>query len=90
MTRPRKLRQISCKPICSCFKPQGSFQKSPCGVDLAPDELEAIKLHDVDNLCQKKAADKMRVSQPTFARILSSAQKKVAKALVEGEEIRIN
>lgn len=56
---------------------------------LQKDEFEAIKLHDVEELDQNEASRKMRVSQPTFARILSSAHKKLAGALVKGEEIRI-
>jgi predicted DNA-binding protein (UPF0251 family) len=54
------------------------------------DELGALKLHDVDGMNQTESANKMKVSQPTFARILSSAHKKMAKAIVEGREIRID
>jgi predicted DNA-binding protein (UPF0251 family) len=56
---------------------------------LAKDELEALKLHDVDGLGQIEASKKMKISQPTFARILDSAYKKVAKAIVGGMAIRI-
>jgi len=56
---------------------------------LSPDELEALKLYDVDCLEQTKAAEKMKISQPTFARILDSAYKKIADALVKGKAIRI-
>ena len=56
---------------------------------LFPDELEALKLHDIDGLEQIGAADKMRISQPTFGRILNSAYKKVAEAVVKGKAIRI-
>lgn len=54
-----------------------------------PDELEALKLYDVDGLNQTQAAEKMNISQPTFARILDSANKKVAEAIVKGKAIRI-
>jgi len=56
---------------------------------LKADELEALKLYDVDGLEQTKAAEKMKISQPTFARILDSANKKIAEALVKGKAIRI-
>jgi predicted DNA-binding protein (UPF0251 family) len=59
-------------------------------VELLPDELEAIKLHDVDNLDQISAAKKMKISQPTFARILDKAYKKIAKAIIKGMAIRIS
>ena len=54
------------------------------------DELEALKLYEVDDLDQTQAAEKMGVSQPTFARILDSANKKMARALIKGKAIRIN
>lgn len=56
---------------------------------LLPDELEALKLHDVDGLEQVPASKKMAISQPTFARILDSAYKKLAQALIQGKAIRI-
>jgi len=58
-------------------------------VALLSDELEAIKLHDVDGLEQIDAAKKMNISQPTFARILDSAYKKIAEAIIKGKAIRI-
>jgi uncharacterized protein len=63
--------------------------KNLLGVDLKEDEFSALKLHDVDGLGQKAASLKMKISQPTFARILSSAHKKLSSAIIKGEEIRI-
>lgn len=54
-----------------------------------PDELEALKLHEIDGLEQIEASEKMRISQPTFARILDSAHKKIAQAIILGKAIRI-
>jgi len=56
---------------------------------LLPDELEALKLHEIEGLEQTAAAEKMDISQPTFARLLESAHKKVARAIIKGEAIRI-
>jgi len=56
---------------------------------LAPDELEALKMYEVDELEQIQAAAKMKISQPTFARILGSAQKKIAEAIIRGKAIKI-
>ncbi len=56
---------------------------------LLPDEVEAIKLHEVDGLDQTSAAKKMNVSQPTFARIIDAANKKIAEAIIKGKAIRI-
>ncbi len=58
-------------------------------VVLERDEVEALKLYQVDEMQQKEAAKEMGVSQPTFGRILMRAERKVAKALIEGMAIRI-
>jgi len=56
---------------------------------LLPDELEALKLYEIDGLEQIKASVKMKISQPTFARLLGSANKKIAEAIIKGKAIRI-
>ena len=58
-------------------------------VSLVVEELEAVRLKDLEGLDQEKAATTMNVSQPTFHRILQSAHNKVADALVNGKAIRI-
>jgi predicted DNA-binding protein (UPF0251 family) len=58
-------------------------------VRLSVDEFEAIRLKDLEGLEQTAAADSMRISQPTFHRIIEAARKKVADALVNGKAIRI-
>jgi len=57
---------------------------------LTVEELEALRLKDLEGLNQEEAAKKMGISQPTFNRILSSARKKVTDALVSGKSIRIS
>ena len=56
---------------------------------LKHDEVEALKLHDVDGLEQIKAAEKMKISQPTFARTLDRAYKVIAEGIIRGKAIRI-
>ena len=90
MGRPKLPRKSCCKPVCSCFKPEDPVKKGLPGVLLGKDEFTALKYHDVDGMSQKDASKKMNVSQPTFARILASARKKIATAMFNGEEIRIN
>lgn len=53
------------------------------------DEFEAIKLADHEGLYQEQAALRMGVSRPTFGRIVTSARRKVADALVGGKALRI-
>lgn len=54
---------------------------------LARDELEALRLCDLEDLTQEEAGDRMGVSRGTVQRILSSARKKVALALTSGRAI---
>jgi len=89
MTRPKIPRRIHCRACCPCFKPEGLEKDGLDELKILPEELEVLKLHDVDDLEQKQAAKKMNISQSTFARILQSARKKVALALVEGRIIRL-
>ena len=89
MPRPKKRRHLQFNPSVYYFKPRGIPLRILEEVVLKPDELEALKLHDVDALEQVKAAEKMKISQPTFARILNGCYKKVADALIKGKAIRI-
>ncbi|MGI5826429.1 MAG: DUF134 domain-containing protein [Patescibacteria group bacterium] len=89
MPRPRGPRFLRFNPNVYYFKPQGVPLRTLEEVELMPDELEALKLYEVDGLDQTAAAQKMQISQPTFARILDSANRKVAQAIVCGKAIRI-
>ncbi len=89
MPRHKIPRCVRFNPDVIYFKPQGIPLRMLEEIVLLPDELEALKLYEVDGLEQTKAAEKMKISQPTFARILDSAYKKVANALVKGKAIRI-
>jgi len=89
MPRPRIPRCMRFNPNVYYFKPQGIPLRGLEEVVLLPDELEALKLYEVDGLEQTKAAKKMEISQPTFARILASANKKVSEALIKGKAIRM-
>ena len=58
-------------------------------VELTTEEVEALRLKNKKSLDQKECAKQMKTSQSTFQRILSSAYKKITKALVEGKAIKI-
>lgn len=89
MSRPRRLRRILEEPQIRCFKPEGTNMDSSESVKITIDEFEAIRLRDYHNIQQKRSAEIMGISQPTFHRILSSARKKISKALIEGTSITI-
>jgi len=71
------------------FKPQGIPLRDLEEIVLLPDELEALKLHEVDGLEQIEASKGMKISQSTFARLLESAHKKTAEAIIKGKAIQI-
>ena len=89
MVRPIKPRRISFNPNVTYFKPRAVPLSMLDEVDLGVDEIEAIRLCDFKEQNQVEAAKKMKVSQSTFQRILGSAHKKIAEALIEGKAIKI-
>lgn len=89
MVRPKNLRCIQFNPEVLYFKPRGVPLSILEEEELFHDELEALKLHDVDGLDQIEAAKKMKISQPTFGRILDRAYKKIATAIIKGKAIKI-
>ncbi len=90
MVRPVKPRRVMFDPNVIYFKPRAVSLYMLEEVDLGVDELEAIRLCNLRGLDQSEAAKRMRISQSTLGRILASACKKVAEALVEGKAIKIS
>jgi len=89
MVRPLRPRCLRFNPEVLYFKPRGIPLSSLEEEELLHDELEALKLHDVDGFDQIESAKKMKISQPTFGRILNNAYKKIATAIVKGKAIKI-
>lgn len=87
--RPKKTRWVKCVPGERCFKPLCKPLKKLEGVYLALDEFEAVRLACLEELKHINAAKLMRISRPTFSRILTAAQRKIADALVNIKAIRI-
>jgi predicted DNA-binding protein (UPF0251 family) len=87
--RPKKCRWVCREPTVTFFKPRGIPLMVLDRVSLAVEEFESVRLKDLEGLDQEKAAATMNVSQPTFHRILESAHKKIADALVRGKAIKI-
>jgi predicted DNA-binding protein (UPF0251 family) len=89
MPRPMKYRIINGRPITNIFKPAGIPQRELEEVILTLDELEALRLADMEGKYQEDAAKLMGVSRQTFGNIIASAHKKVADVLVNGKALRI-
>jgi predicted DNA-binding protein (UPF0251 family) len=87
--RPKHYRWIEKLPEVTHFKPAGVPFKRTEQIKLTVDELESIRLADLEGLYHEQAAEIIHVSRQTFGRIIASAHKKVAEALVMGKSIVI-
>jgi uncharacterized protein len=89
MPRPFSSRRIAGRPVVSIFKPAGVPLRELEEVVMTLDEFEAIRLADLDGRYQEQAAGEMGVSRTTFSRIVDSAHRKIADAVVHGKVLRI-
>ena len=89
MPRPIKWRRVDFVPQVEYFKPAGVPSRTLDEVTLSVEEAEAIRLKDLEALQQEECAGRMRISRPTFHRVLESARSKMADALINGKAIRI-
>ncbi len=83
---PRLKKKRCCEgQFCGqAFKPVGLPLRKLQQIILYRDELETMKLCDVEGLTQEQAGERMGVSRGTVQRLLTSARKKVAEAVVSG------
>jgi predicted DNA-binding protein (UPF0251 family) len=89
MVRPRLCRRVKFNPNITYFKPRGIPLAKLREIILNIDEFEAVRLKDLDGLEQGECAKKMNISQPTFHRLILSARKKIADAIINGKAIKI-
>ena len=89
MGRQPLFRRVNFLPQVTYLKPAGVPLAHLQEVRLSIEEAEAIRLKDIEGLEQDECAQRMRVSRPTFARILLLARQKMADALLNGKAIRI-
>ena len=85
--RHEKTRRVGVEPEYLGFIPEGHASGSD--VVLAVDELEALRLTDLERMSQTEAAERMGVARATVAAICARAHAKVADALVNGRCLRI-
>ena len=89
MSRPFCCRRICGEPPSAVFKPAGIPLRQLDEVVMTLDEFEAIRLADLAQMYREKAAKQMGISRPTFSRIIDSAHRKLADALVHGKALLI-
>jgi predicted DNA-binding protein (UPF0251 family) len=76
-------------PSVAYYKPRAVPLSQLDETTLSYDEYEAVRLADLEGLYQEEAALRMKISRPTFGRIIESAHKKIADALINGKAIKI-
>lgn len=94
MARPTKCRRVDFLPNTRYFVPS---KEIPLGGDkhnrkeiiLKVEELEAMRLRDIEGLTQQECADEMDISRQTFQNVIESGRKKLTLALIEGRAIYI-
>ena len=89
MSRPPLWRRVNNLPWVTYFRPSGVSSAQLHEVILSIEEVEAIRLKDMEGLEQEECAQEMKISRSTFARELNSGRQKVADALTNGKAIRI-
>ncbi|MHB0866520.1 MAG: DUF134 domain-containing protein [Thermoleophilia bacterium] len=85
--RCKKPRNCGCELTGKAFKPTGVPMAGVGRIQMYRDELEALKLCDMDGLTQAQAGERMGISRGTVQRVLASARKKVATAFAECKAI---
>lgn len=85
--RREKLRRVGIIPEYRGFTPDGLA--SGDAIDMTIDELEVLRLCDLEGLNQEAVAQHMGIARATVAAICSRAHRKVANALVNGRALSI-
>ncbi len=76
-------------PQPAVYKPVGVPLHTLECTTLLHEELEALRLADLEGRYQAAAAAQMAISRSTFQRIIAEARRKVAQALVNGNALQI-
>ena len=90
MVRPRKIKTVNFEPDVTYFKPRAVPLTQLEEVEITLDELETLRLSNIEKLSQVDAAKKMTIHQSTFQRTLTRAREKITDALINGKAIKIH
>lgn len=89
MPRPRKRRQCRRFDGDRVFKPRSIPMSELETLRLGLDELEAMRLCDLEGHEQEEAGERMGVSRGTVQRLLKSGRAKVIQALLDSSALVI-
>jgi len=87
--RPRARRRIGEHRQWRCYAPQCSSGEDPGSVSLLPEEIELMRLIDLEGLEQEEAALVLGVSRKTVWKDIHTVRMKIADALVHGKIIEV-
>jgi uncharacterized protein len=87
--RPRKHRRCRQFDGDRVFKPRSIPMADLAQIRLGIDELEAMRLCDLDELDQEAAGRRMGVSRGTIQRLLHAGRTKVLRALLDSSALII-
>jgi predicted DNA-binding protein (UPF0251 family)/DNA-directed RNA polymerase subunit RPC12/RpoP len=89
LARPIKPKLVGEAPRTDYFKPRGIPLADLEEITLNVEELEALRLVDLEGMYQEDAAREMGISRQTIQRMITEARAKVIEALVAGKALRI-
>ena len=85
----RNVDKESLRKIKLRYNNISKFKPDPTAVILNLEEYEALRLNVYRGLSQSQCANELKISQPTFSRILTSGIKKIVRAIVEEKDFEI-
>jgi len=89
MGRYKKLRYCQEFMGYSLFKPSGVPLSRIDTVTIALDELEAMRLCDLEGHDQGQAAEEMGISRGTIQRLVYSARQKMVDVVIHGKALTV-
>jgi len=87
--RPKNPRRVEAEPWVTYFKPRGVPLSDLDVAAITVEELETLRLVDLQGMEQEEAASQMGISRRALWDELKSARRKIAEALTEGKAIEI-
>lgn len=90
MPRPKKWRRVCKVPDIKAYGPVDIENVDELNtVNLTVEELETIRLIDLEEMNQVDCAKLMGVARSTVQRIYNDARKKIAESIVTGRTLKI-
>lgn len=89
VSRPRKNRNLCGDLRAAYFKPRGIPLVNLAEIVLEVDEIEAVRLADLEGMYQEEAAAQMGISRATFGNTIHRAHQKIAEALIQQKALKL-